>query len=130
MVHLIHRKRVPLLHNTVLILCDEGDGLVAVKFEHFLCSLSYICSRYIHVIPRYLIVRTLRQNVTLYLGVHYVILIEYVDLMGWLTLPSADILCQQFEYLCQQFEYRSGPIWIQIVGHADGIPVFFSSIIR
>ena len=30
MVHLIHRKRVPLLHNTVLILCDEGDGLVAV----------------------------------------------------------------------------------------------------
>ena len=29
MVHLIHRKRVPLLHNTVLILCDERDGLVA-----------------------------------------------------------------------------------------------------
>ena len=28
-VHLIHRKRVPALHNTVLILCDEGDGLVA-----------------------------------------------------------------------------------------------------
>ena len=30
MVNLIHRKRVSLLHNTVLILCDEGDGLVAV----------------------------------------------------------------------------------------------------
>ena len=30
MVHLIHRKWVPLLHNTVMILCDEGDGLVAV----------------------------------------------------------------------------------------------------
>ena len=30
MVHLIDMKRVPLLHNTVLILCDEGDGLVAV----------------------------------------------------------------------------------------------------
>ena len=30
MVHLIHRKRVSLLQNTVLILCDEGDGLVAV----------------------------------------------------------------------------------------------------
>ena len=30
MVHLIHRKRVPLLHNTILILCVEGDGLVAV----------------------------------------------------------------------------------------------------
>ena len=30
MVHLIHRKRVPLLHNTELILCDEGEGLVAV----------------------------------------------------------------------------------------------------
>ena len=28
---LIHRKQVPLLHNTVLILCDEGAGLVAVK---------------------------------------------------------------------------------------------------
>ena len=28
MVHLIHRKQVPLLHNTVFILCDEGDGLV------------------------------------------------------------------------------------------------------
>ena len=25
-----HWKRVPLLHNTVLFLCDEGDGLVAV----------------------------------------------------------------------------------------------------
>ena len=31
MVHLIHRKRVPLLHNTVLILCDEGVGLLAVE---------------------------------------------------------------------------------------------------
>ena len=31
MVHLIHRKRVPLLHNTVMILCDEGDEMVAVN---------------------------------------------------------------------------------------------------
>ena len=31
-VHLIHRKQVPLLHNTVLILCDEGGGFVAVKY--------------------------------------------------------------------------------------------------
>ena len=30
MVHLIHWKLVALLHNTVLILCDEGDGLVAM----------------------------------------------------------------------------------------------------
>ena len=30
-VPLIHRKQVPLLHNTVLILCDEGSGLVTVK---------------------------------------------------------------------------------------------------
>ena len=30
-VHLVHRKQVPLLHNTVLILCDEGAGLLAVK---------------------------------------------------------------------------------------------------
>ena len=29
-VHLIHRKHAPLLHNTVLILCDEGAGLEAV----------------------------------------------------------------------------------------------------
>ena len=29
-VHLIHRKQVPLLHNTLLILCNEGAGLVAV----------------------------------------------------------------------------------------------------
>ena len=29
-VHLIHRKQVPLLHNTVLILYYEGDGLVDV----------------------------------------------------------------------------------------------------
>ena len=28
--HLIHRKWVPLLYNTVLILCDEGDGLAAM----------------------------------------------------------------------------------------------------
>ena len=27
---LIHRKQVPLLHNMVLILCNEGAGLVAV----------------------------------------------------------------------------------------------------
>ena len=32
MVHLIHRKGVPLLHSTVMILCDEGDGLVAMLF--------------------------------------------------------------------------------------------------
>ena len=26
-----NRKQVPLLHNTVLILCDEGNGLVALS---------------------------------------------------------------------------------------------------
>ena len=30
-VHLIHRKRVPLLRNTVLILRYEEDGLAAVN---------------------------------------------------------------------------------------------------
>ena len=33
MVHLIHRKLVPLLHSTVLILCDDGDGLGAMISE-------------------------------------------------------------------------------------------------
>ena len=32
-VHLIHRNQVPLFHNAVLILCDEGAGCVAV--HHF-----------------------------------------------------------------------------------------------
>ena len=41
-VHLIHRKQVPLFHNTVLILCDEGDGLVAVflKIDAWLWNVS------------------------------------------------------------------------------------------
>ena len=30
-VHLIHKKQVPLLHNTVLILCNEGVGSVAMN---------------------------------------------------------------------------------------------------
>ena len=34
-IHLIHRKQVTLLHITVLILCDEGDGLVAVPYHMF-----------------------------------------------------------------------------------------------
>ena len=38
-VHLIHRKQVPLLHNTVLILCDEGAGLVALQFITHLAML-------------------------------------------------------------------------------------------
>ena len=29
-VHLIHRKQAPLLHNTVLIVCNERAGLVAI----------------------------------------------------------------------------------------------------
>ena len=33
-VHLIHRKQVPVLHITVLILCDEGDGMVALDIHH------------------------------------------------------------------------------------------------
>ena len=41
MVNLIHWKRVPLLHNTVLILCDEGDGLVAVHSTLKTRSLLY-----------------------------------------------------------------------------------------
>ena len=32
-VHIIHRKQAPILHNTVLILCDEGNGFVAVDFS-------------------------------------------------------------------------------------------------
>ena len=32
-VHLIQRKQVAPLHSTVLILCDEGAGLVAVCFS-------------------------------------------------------------------------------------------------
>ena len=36
MVHLIYQKRVTLLHNTLLILCDEGDGLVVVSTGYFL----------------------------------------------------------------------------------------------
>ena len=36
-VHFIRRKYVPLFHNTVLILCDEGDGLVASIFVHKRC---------------------------------------------------------------------------------------------
>ena len=35
MVHLIHRKQVPLLHKEVLILCDEGDALVAMSIGPF-----------------------------------------------------------------------------------------------
>ena len=35
-VHLIHRKQVPLLHNIVMILCYEGDGLVGVYRQCFL----------------------------------------------------------------------------------------------
>ena len=46
-VHLIHRKQVPLLHNTVLILCNEGAGLVAVyvldeKLENYFFTHSYL----------------------------------------------------------------------------------------
>ena len=42
MVHLIHRKRVPLLHNTVLILCNEGDGLMAVNFADVFDTKLYL----------------------------------------------------------------------------------------
>ena len=38
-VHLIHRKQVPLLHNTVMILCDEGAGLVAMNNSNIICDL-------------------------------------------------------------------------------------------
>ena len=41
-VHLIHRKQVPLLHFTVLILCYEGDGLVAVTVHNFFLSKIYV----------------------------------------------------------------------------------------
>ena len=36
-VHLIHKEHVPLLHNTVLILCYEGAGLVAVTIKLVYC---------------------------------------------------------------------------------------------
>ena len=39
-VPFIHRKQVPLLHNTLLILCDEGDGLVAVII--YISAVLYI----------------------------------------------------------------------------------------
>ena len=32
-VHIIHRKQVPLLHNTVMILSDEGAGLMTVNYR-------------------------------------------------------------------------------------------------
>ena len=40
MVHLIHREQVPLLHNAVLTLWYEGDGLmgmIEMFFEHLFC---------------------------------------------------------------------------------------------
>ena len=46
MVHLIHRKRAPLLHN----LCDEGDGLVAVTTSHFVHTDRMALSRIIPLI--------------------------------------------------------------------------------
>ena len=46
MVHLIHRKRVPLLHNSVLILCDEGDGLVAVLIWIQTVYVNVWCNKY------------------------------------------------------------------------------------
>ena len=44
-VHLIHRKHVPLLHNTLLILCDEGDGLVAVDKRGIQNQFSYFSTK-------------------------------------------------------------------------------------
>ena len=35
-VHLIHRKQVSILYNTVLILCDEGAGLVVMMMSKML----------------------------------------------------------------------------------------------
>ena len=35
--HLIHMKQVPLVHNTVLILCDEGAGFVTM-LVHMPCA--------------------------------------------------------------------------------------------
>ena len=50
-VHLIHRKQVLLLYNTVLILCDEGDGLVAVSVQLLFSCNKVISSRgEVHII--------------------------------------------------------------------------------
>ena len=44
-VRLIHRKQVPLLHNTVVILCDDGGGLVAVSVQLLFSCNKVILSR-------------------------------------------------------------------------------------
>ena len=45
-VHLIHRKPDPLLHNTVLILCDEGAGLMGMNGPvNAVCNASDCRSR-------------------------------------------------------------------------------------
>ena len=50
-VHLIHRKQVPLLHNTVVILCDDGGGLVAVSVQLLVSCNKVILSRgEVHII--------------------------------------------------------------------------------
>ena len=35
MVNLIDRKQVPLLHSTVLILCNEGNRVVGVSYGRY-----------------------------------------------------------------------------------------------
>ena len=42
-VHLIHRKQVPILHNTELIFCDEGARLVAVTDSTWQNSFLHFC---------------------------------------------------------------------------------------
>ena len=45
-VHLIHRKQIPLLYNTALVLCYEGDVLVGVgmssEYNHVSSLLFWI----------------------------------------------------------------------------------------
>ena len=43
-VHLIHCKHVPLLHNTVLFLCYEEDGLMAMIGPGIAGKKSFLCA--------------------------------------------------------------------------------------
>ena len=66
MVRLINRKRVPLLHKTVLILCDEEDGLVvyynlwnsAFRYEHASFKKDFMhvswCASKIRILSKFL----------------------------------------------------------------------------
>ena len=65
MVHLIHRKQVPLLHNTVFILWDEEEGLVVVRLVKFLFNsiLRAVSTFMTFIIPEIIFSVSNRQRV-------------------------------------------------------------------